>query len=101
MPGIIIKQLGPLSFLVRTSEDLEWKRHSDHIRDYTSDTADIPPSTVTDSSEDPPDVDYYTRPTHEQQSTEQPSNTTRDDASDGNMEPRYPSRVRRQPDRFM
>ena len=85
VPGIIIKQLGPLSFLVRTSEDLEWKRHLDHIRDYTSDTADIPPSTVTDSSEDPPDVDYYTRPTHEQQSTEQPSNTTRDDASDGNM----------------
>ena len=101
VPGIIIKQLGPLSFLVRTSEDLEWKRHSDHIRDYTSDTVDIPPSTVTDSSEDPPDVDYYTRLTHEQQSTEQPSNTTRDDASDGNMEPRYPSRVRQQPDRFM
>ena len=101
VPGTIIKQLGPVSFLVRISEGIEWKRHIDHIRDYTGDTADTQPSTAPASSEEPQDADYYSYPSREQHSTEQPSDASREDASDENLEPRYPSRVRRQPDRFM
>ena len=31
MPATIVKELGPVSFMVQTSSGLLWKRHPDHI----------------------------------------------------------------------
>ena len=33
LPGVIVQQLGPLTYLVDVSEGCLWKRHVDHIKD--------------------------------------------------------------------
>lgn len=35
IPGIIVNQLGPVTYLVEVSEGRMWKRHVDHIKDHT------------------------------------------------------------------
>ena len=32
-PGVVVEQLGPLTYLVEVQEGLKWKRHSDHLCD--------------------------------------------------------------------
>ena len=32
-PGVVVEQLGPLTYLVEVQGGLKWKRHSDHLRD--------------------------------------------------------------------
>ena len=44
IPGVIRKQLGPLSFLVETNQGILWKRHIDHLQD--------PPTDETPASDD-------------------------------------------------
>lgn len=34
VPGVIVKQLGPPTFQVRTQQNHPWKRHADHLRKF-------------------------------------------------------------------
>ena len=34
MPGIIVQQLGPLTYMIEVSAGKFWKRHVDHVKDY-------------------------------------------------------------------
>ena len=36
MSGVIVQQLGPLTYLVEISAGKFWKRHVDHVKDYPS-----------------------------------------------------------------
>ncbi len=48
IPGVILKQLGPVSFLVDVGEGRTWKRHLDHIkvRDLPDPVSDLVPEEV-------------------------------------------------------
>ena len=35
IPGVVIKQLGPVSYLVKVEQGLHWKRHIDHLRAHS------------------------------------------------------------------
>ena len=37
IPGVIVQQRGPLTFLVDVEQGQLWKRHLDHLRQFTSD----------------------------------------------------------------
>lgn len=39
LPGIILKQTGPLSFIVQVEHGLTWKRHVDHLHHSISENA--------------------------------------------------------------
>ena len=80
IPGVIRKQLGPLTFLVETNQGILWKRHIDHLQDRQTDE-----TSASDDLEDdymPPDI-----PTDIPEETTSPS--------------RYPVRVHNPPDRYM
>ena len=34
IPGIIVQQLGPLTYMIEVSAGKFWKRHVDHVKDY-------------------------------------------------------------------
>ena len=42
IPGTIIKQTGPLSYIVQVEQGIEWKRHVDHLHEYTKTTHAAP-----------------------------------------------------------
>ena len=41
IPATIISQLGPLSFMVKVKNGLEWKRHMEQIQGYLPTSEDI------------------------------------------------------------
>jgi len=43
IPGIISKKLAPLSFMVQVESGESWKRHIDHLRDYSYKQLSSPP----------------------------------------------------------
>ena len=36
VPGVIVQQLGPLTYMIEVSERKFWKHHVDHVKDYSS-----------------------------------------------------------------
>ena len=42
-PGVVVEQLGPLTYLVEVQGGLKWKRHSGHLRDGSG----VPPELLT------------------------------------------------------
>ena len=90
VPGVIKKQLGPLSFLVEVEKGILWKRHIDHL--LNNETARKSTSTAM-----PSDVDQ------ESFMPAIPSETTEDTLETATEQPapRYPKRARNPPDRFM
>ena len=54
VPGVIEKQLGPLTFLVRTREGLLWKRHMDHVRALTTQSQSVSMEEQDEFSSTPP-----------------------------------------------
>ena len=58
-PGVVVEQLGPLTYLVEVQGGFKWKRHSDHLCDGSG----VPPALqVTNSDEDISDDTYYPSP---------------------------------------
>ena len=104
IPGVIIRKLGPITYLVNVQGKLCWKRHIDHIRSCGE---DLTPSTVgppVDGSLDLED-DYSVPVRFNPQEDIPPDNrvTTSQNSSSTTDSPnhRYPHRERRPPNRFM
>ena len=95
--GVIEKMIGPLSYMVKVGDGKRWKRHIDHIRliktpeerniEEQNETLVVPTS-ITDMT-----------PTREESDTSQSSDAQ--EPRDNQESRRYPSRIRRQPDRLM
>ena len=104
IPGVIIRKLGPITYLVKVQDKLCWKRHIYHIRSCGD---NLTPSTVgppVDGSLDlEDDYSFPVRsnpqeniPPDNQVSTSQVSSSTTH-----SPDHRYPHRERHPPDRFM
>ena len=107
IPGIIIQQSGPVSFLVEVQDGLKWKRHIDHIRARGDDTSKIPNN---DDLVEDKDFDFSLPTTAESTADNTEDDSTPDESSSASQnqsqaEPsssrRYPVRNRHPPDRFM
>ena len=98
IPGTILKQTGPLSFIVQVEHGLVWKRHVDHIH-HSAPQLSSPPSSIPISTYDcednpfisPSSLDNETPHTNDNQEQTHPPTELR----------AYPSRNRHPPDRFM
>ena len=102
MPGTVVKQNGPFTYLIKVRDNLVWKRHIDHLRQRDDtprefsksiDKADseqgFKENEFDDASET--DDDYSPNVNSETTTTETAVNETR----------RYPERTRRPPDRLI
>ena len=98
VPGTILKQTGPLSFVVQVEHGLVWKRHSDQIHHTASKvTSQVTPTTITHEDSD---VDAFISPAPPENDTVE--TTVPAHTADSTPTSRiYPSRVRTAPDRFM
>ena len=98
IPGVIIQRLGPLSYLVEVEGDVKWKRHVDQVKER-SDT----PTSSDDSSEDELVADFPVNPGTGNLQLAQPATTTTPLGTHNpteSLEPHYPRRDHRPPDRF-
>ena len=98
LPGRIIEKQGPRSFRVELLGDRQiWRRHIDHLRPrYVEDSATPNNADSTRSTLEYPPVPETTPPT-----VATPTETSTESvATPPTPSPRYPSRVRRPPDRY-
>ena len=58
-PGVVVEQLGLLTYLVEVQGGFKWKRHSDYLRDGSAVPTDLQ---VTDLDEEISDDTYYPSP---------------------------------------
>ena len=89
VPGVITKQLGPVTFLVETAHGIVWKRHVDHLQDNTAaqeQNAEIETNIENDTDSFLPSF---------------PAANTIEDTAEETDTVRYPSRTRNPPDRYM
>ena len=89
VPGVITKQLGPMTFLVETSPGIAWKRHVNHLQDNTADqeqNAEMETNVKNDTDSFLPSFPA--------------ANTTEENAEETDTI-QYPSRTRNPPDRYM
>ena len=126
IPGVVLKQLGPVSYLVDVGGGRVWKRHLDHLKirdlpepeageNVTNNNNDIPevpvptqdmpeelPGTTTTPTETPRPVEpVRNRTVDESTTTSGSSSTTTEDPSlPLPTSRRYPVRERHPPDRF-
>ena len=47
IPGIIVKRLGPLTYLIELKQGLRWTRHIDHLRKWNG---SYQPNTIVDDA---------------------------------------------------
>ena len=113
MPGKITQQLGPLTYVVGVADGQTWKRHADHLRnlscDNPSSVVDLRTNDSTSSEENSEFMPTVTSPspTSSESSSacsnvvpvrnQEPDTAA---ASDSVSTSRYPTRVRRPPDRL-
>ena len=99
IPGVILKQTGPVSFVVQVENGLVWKRHVDHLRQSTPTQDLIPVSPLPTSSQEDVDDNTFISPPSLDAEVIQPTDP---EDSTPPLEPRaYPTRNRQPPDRFM
>ena len=115
VPGSVVEKLGPVSFLVHVSSGELWRRHVDHIREggvsppgtQGSHRQDAPGTKDSQSQEDDTFllVPFPTTPVVSSEPEVSVATSTDSESASQNSrpstEPRYPSRVRRRPERFM
>ena len=109
VPGTVVEILGPVSCLIHVQNGELWRRHIDHLRNGGA----SPPDTerVEARSSDIEDDTFCSEPLVIQPSSEDSSSTLTQtpestpqnsgSSTDQTVEPRYPSRIRNPPDRFM
>ena len=109
VPGIIQKQLGPLSFMVNTQGQL-WKRHTDHLRACGDSTTSQPPAMEQETTET--ETDYASsfplpQPTAQPTTAATNSDSSAESATQPVPQPtsqqttQYPRRTRQPPDRLI
>ena len=89
--GVITKQLGPVTFLVKTASGMVWKRHVDHLQDNT--TAQKQNTEIEKDAES--DTDSFLP------SSISPAENTTEETAEETDTIRNPSRTRNPPDRYM
>ena len=99
IPGTIVKQTGPLSYLVNVGNGTEWKRHVDHIREHATPTTKSN-NTRNDATVSTETEELDTMPYTESDNTNNETETT-DSTHPQETSRRYPTRQRTQPDRYM
>ena len=103
VPGVIIQQLGPLTFLVQVELGATWRRHIDHLRARNGYDAPQPTATPSTIESRDTDTDVFlpeSSGTATQGST--PITVAEEEpTSDTTTASRYPSRVRHPPDRLV
>ena len=97
VPGTIIEQTGPLSYLVQVAGGLTWKRHIDHLRQM-DDSPQQEPMSEEASSDKETMIHFPPSPTTS--STEPTTNETIPPVTESTTTHRYPRRVHVPPDRL-
>ena len=103
VPGVIIQQLGPLTFLIQVESGVMWRRHIDHLRAHNGSDAAQPtvtPSTI-ESRDTDTDVFIPESSGTATQGSTPITNAEEEPTSDTTTASRYPSRVRHPPDRLV
>ena len=95
VPGVIARIQGPVSYQVRVASGAVWRRHLDHIRDGTQ--CPYPTSAGNRESDSQELDDPLALPDGLSPSTVTDSRPSQPSDSSGR---RYPSRIRRPPDRY-
>ena len=93
IPGTIVKQTGPVSYVVEVEQGQQWKRHVDHLRDVSvvnsPETVQTPP--------DQPQSEVDDLPIILPEVPDQPVQNL----PAAVPQPRYPQRIRNPPDRYI
>ena len=95
IPGVVLQSQGPLTYLVRTDDGRNWKRHIDLLKRVSSSCSDY----------------YAPSPSEPESSVVEPSSSDQDNVETSDSNPdatdqseatmnHYPQRQRRQPDRY-
>ena len=101
IPGVIVQQKGPLTYVVKVLDGLLWKRHVDHLRlssppDGQEDSGPYPKAPIVPPA--PPPADSSPSPRSPKISP--PPRTPPKSPSSTPPPSRYPRRIRKEPDRF-
>ena len=97
VPGVIIENTAPVSYVVKTSDGLVCRRHVDQIREYVSEQM----SASRNLTSVPQSDDKYGPTLPLQEETVEPPPTRSFPASESEVvEHRYPRRDHRPPDRY-
>ena len=103
IPGTILRQLGPLSYEVEVEQGLQWKRHVDHLRELAENSSTFSQSTQLPEKEQP-DTTWcstaFQKTTAGGSHEDDPPLPPEPSSSDRETTRRYPSRIRRPPDRL-
>ena len=101
--GIIIRQLAPLTFLIKLETGVHQKRHVDHIRDFSHKPLSTPTSVEADSTSSPEESDidlpYLSESVPDQATVPAPAVVPCPSPIQAQAS-RYPSRVHQPPDRL-
>ena len=110
LPATVRRQLGPLTYIVKLCNGQEWKRHVDQIRGYQPATEEELLSSEDNSTE----IDSSTHPIPTTSANDQPASSdqatpnfnpdqqsTTDSHQQSTTVSRYPSRIRKPPERLM
>ena len=108
LKGVIADRLGPVSYLVRMEDGALWRRHVDHLRSGSSDAVsvesrnedlpDLETGTVSAEASSLSPVPVTAGETGDRSSERQTESGT--ETSDQASRNRYPSRIRRPPERL-
>jgi hypothetical protein len=96
LPGYLLRNSGPLSFMVKLHDGRVIRRHQNHLRSRTTEELDLPHS---DSSSSEDDFVYAPFPSPEDSPTSQSTNDLGYQEGQGSTR-RYPTREHRPPDRY-
>ena len=111
LPGTIIQQTGPVSYVIKITDNRLWKRHADQIRGMLDSPDNSSTPTIV---EQPPVIDSRTpstppkspkSATSDDRTTVPPtspsvSTSTDQSSQEDSVQPRYPVRVRGPPKRL-
>ena len=103
VPGVVIQQLGPLTFLVQVESGATWRRHIDHLQAHNGSDAPQPTATHSTIESRDTDTDVF-MPDSSGTATQGSTPITaaeEEPTSDTTTASRYTSRVRHPPDRLV
>lgn len=104
IPGTVLQKTGPLSYVVEVQDNLQWKRHVDHLKALGQDSTGAVADTTTREGPLAREEQEVVFPGSFQEPSEESSgsapSTSGSNSAPDTTERRYPTRDRRPPDRF-
>ena len=107
IPGTVVKQNGPLTYLVKVKEDQVWKRHIDHVRQMEDTPRELLKSKEHSGDSDISETEFTDTSVTDVDGMDEISNARTRETTETATEPvatdvrRYPQRTRRPPERLI